>query len=119
MGAAPAAQEVLLVPRTVYVPYAAQTPVAPVRMVGVEAPPALVPQRLAPLGVAPECRPPQGATPPNRDLDELNERLERIENALKRADQMECDRPSISTDSCLPDCPPAKSSWLPRLRRGN
>lgn len=81
-----APQEVILVPRTVYVPYAAQTPVGPVRMVGLDAPPALAPQRLQPLlGAPPECRPSTGANLSTaKELDELNQRLERLETALQR-----------------------------------
>jgi hypothetical protein len=37
-GAGAVAQDILLVPRTVYVPYAAQVPVAPARLAGLAAP---------------------------------------------------------------------------------
>jgi hypothetical protein len=118
LAAPPApAQEVLLVPRTVYVPYVAQTPTAPVRMVGLEAPPALVPQRFAAL---PECRPPQQGAPSTKtDLDELNQRLERLEAALERVAQPEAERLPPPADCTAPVCPPTPSPCLPRLRRNN
>jgi hypothetical protein len=105
------AQEVVLVPRTVYVPYVAQTPVAPVRMLTtgpapVQQPPAPVTQPPAPqkqpecppvyqTPCPPPCPPPKrflfpglrsSAESPDADVDpaELNQRLQQLELALQR-----------------------------------
>jgi hypothetical protein len=93
------AQEVMLVPRTVYVPYVAQTPVAPVRLTTVHTVPGrlstLIEQRSAEVPAAAPPAPPARAeefAPGEREqfleqIKQLSEKLSRLEEAQRRASQ--------------------------------
>ena len=74
------AQDVLLVPKTVYVPYVAQSPVAPVRLAGMSAPP---PPFSGPSDV------PSGRGAPPCDTSELRQMLDICKKLNDRIDRME------------------------------
>ena len=85
-----ASQEVLLVPRTVYVPYAPQVPVAPARMVPLHMAPAIT-TPLVPLAPSPcpaPCPTPDAGSPAAvqeaaRALDELNKEVQQLRQQVK------------------------------------
>ena len=101
--------EVMLVPRTVFVPFVAQTPTGPARVLSLQGAVPLVappPEQAAPLltPAAPpvkqeekkECAPPPKVEvtpccPP--DIDMINQRLDRLETLLQQI--------------CVPPCPPS------------
>jgi hypothetical protein len=121
------AQEVMLVPRTVYVPYVAQTPVAPVRLSGVNTIPGRVSSILERRELEPQAAPPsppsrqeEAAPPPEREklqelCRQLNERLNRIEAQMCQPPPcaplpQEC--PVIQPQPSLP-CPNPPAAPMP------
>jgi hypothetical protein len=107
------AQEVMLVPRTVYVPYVAQTPTAPVRLTSdmTVVPPVSAPS--PPQAGAPSPPPVGAPTPPAAPCEQdmvdickkLNQRLDYLEQCLR-------DRKGST-----PPCPPAPLHCPHPLRR--
>jgi hypothetical protein len=90
------AQDVMLVPRMVYVPYVAQTPVAPVRLSAFNT----IPGRLTGMVERRETETPAAGPPPapaltgptdqdqlREQIKQLTEKLNRCEEALRRAYQ--------------------------------
>jgi hypothetical protein len=110
-------QEVILVPRTVFMPFVAQTPTGPARVLSLQgAVPLVSPPPEQPSGAgAPRPEQPLGAPPPEKkegapppppppckvevpvpcapDMDLINRRLDRLECILQQL--------------CAPPCPPA------------
>jgi hypothetical protein len=125
------AQEVMLVPRTVYVPFVAQTPLAPVRLSALGAGAAPAPEP-APSTAAPQPQQappqperlpqPQQAPPvcqaPGPDLADLlgklNARLDRLEAQLARPAMEPCPCPTPCPGPCpMPPCPQPTRRLLP------
>lgn len=122
------AQEVLLVPRMVYMPFVAQSPTAPMRFTSNMT---VVP----PSGPKEQVTPPPAETKTDVDLEkkckELSERMLLLEKCLRdrdtRATVTEC--PPVMAPICpptvapcpptvAPPCPPGHHPLLPKLFRG-
>jgi hypothetical protein len=106
------AQEVLLVPKTVYMPYVAQTPVSPVRMAGPGAP--------APPPEKPFGKPPEEEKPELRQMldlcKKLCERIDRMEKCIGERQPVYVPAPEPgAAPPCPPTCP--TPGILPLFRR--
>lgn len=119
------AQDILLIPKTVYIPYAPQTPTAPVRLSNLppglpgpeqpKAPGPAAPGPSAPGPAAPSPQPPPcDATQQLLKICEtLNQRLDCLER--KQREQMTAPQPVAPCPTVVP-CPPTRP-FLPLFRR--
>ncbi len=99
------AQDIMLVPRTVYVPYAAQTPIAPVRLAGVAAGQPSIPRREIVTGPR-DCatdRQDVGTDSSVENLRQMSEKMAQLQNKIEQLEKERRERPQTFAQ---PSCPP-------------
>jgi hypothetical protein len=102
------AQEVMLVPRTVYVPYVAQTPVTPVRLSAVNTIPgrvnSIVERRDLETQPTPPAAPSRQEEMPPAERQQLLDMCKQLADQLSRLEQAQ--RRAAQAVPCPPPCPP-------------
>jgi hypothetical protein len=113
--AAVPSQEILLVPRTVYLPYAPQVPTGPARMVPLQTTPAqtttMVPVVQAPAGCGADAHAASALAETQRQMEELARRLQQLEGTLQRLNQTAAQLGLPATTAPAP--PPNREPDLP------
>jgi hypothetical protein len=114
--AAVPSQEILLVPRTVYLPYAPQIPTAPARMVPLQTLPAqtttTVPVFQAPGTCATNASSAANLAETQKQMDELAQRLQALEGTLQRLNQTVM---QVGASVSKPSAPAAATTPKPEL----